>query len=145
MKTLASIAVLLFVSSLPVAAVAGEFDAVLYKNPACGCCLNYVAYLERAGLRIEVHDTGDVYAVKDRYGVPDELYSCHTMLIGGYVVEGHVPVPAVLRLLAERPDITGIALAGMPAGSPGMAGTKTDPFVIHGFSQSAPPEAFIVE
>ena len=145
MKTFVSIAVLLFVSSLPVAAVAGEFDAILYKNPACGCCLNYVAHLERADLRVVVHNTADVYAVKHRYGVPDELYSCHTMVIGGYVVEGHVPVPAVLRLLAERPDITGIALAGMPAGSPGMAGSKAARFTVYGFSPSAPPEVFAVE
>lgn len=145
MKTLASIAVLLFVSSLPVGAVAAEFDAILYKNPACGCCLNYVAHLERAGLRVVVQNTDDVDVVKLVYGVPDELASCHTMLIGGYVVEGHVPVAAVVRLLSERPDITGIALAGMPAGSPGMAGPQTEPFTVYGFSLSAPPEVFAVE
>lgn len=145
MKSLASFAVLLFVSSLPVGAVAAEFDAILYKNPACGCCLNYVAHLERAGLRVVVQNTDDVDVVKLVYGVPDELASCHTMLIGGYVVEGHVPVAAVVRLLSERPDITGIALAGMPAGSPGMAGPQTAPFTVYGFSPSALPEVFAVE
>ncbi len=145
MKTLASVAVLLFVSALPLGAAAGDLDAVLYKDPECGCCLNYVAHLERAGLRVEVKNTDDVYAVKDQYGVPDELYSCHTMLIGGYVVEGHVPVSAVVRMLSERPDVTGVALAGMPAGSPGMPGPQTDPFVIYGFSPSAPPGVFAVE
>ena len=87
----------------------------------------------------------DVYAVKDHFGVPDEVYSCHTMLIGGYVVEGHVPVPAVVRLLSERPGITGIAFAGMPAGSPGMPGPQTEPFTVYGFSPSAPLAVFMVE
>ena len=145
MKTLAAIAVSLFVSSLPPCAVAGEFDANLYMDPTCGCCLNYVAHLERAGLSVVVKNVDDVYAVKDQYAVPDALSACRTMLIGGYVVEGHVPVAAVVRLLSERPDITGIALAGMPAGSPGMAGTQTARFTIHGFSSSAPPEVFAVE
>ena len=145
MRLLLVAVALLFASVLPANAAASDFDAILYKDPECGCCLGYVAHLERAGLRVAVRNVDDVYAVKDRYGVPDELYSCHTMLIGGYVVEGHVPVAALTRLLSEHPDVTGIALAGMPAGSPGMAGPQTEPFVIYGFSPSAPPGVFMVE
>lgn len=90
------------------------------RDPNCGCCGNWVAHARAAGFPVEVVELADVAPLKARLGVPDALASCHTAEIGGYVVEGHVPAEAIKRLLAERPKMTGIAVAGMPVGSPGM-------------------------
>lgn len=95
-------------------------DVVVYKSPTCGCCDGWVTHMRAAGFRVVSRDTSDVGAVKRRLGVLPTLQSCHTAIIGGYVVEGHVPADAITRLLAERPAIVGIAVPGMPAGSPGM-------------------------
>ncbi len=119
-------------------------EAVLYKDPECGCCNGYVAHLRAAGYGVDVVNTSDIVSVKGRHGVPDDMYSCHTMVIGNYVVEGHVPLAALYRLLAEAPDIAGIGLAGMPAGSPGMGGAKTEPFAIEVISDSASRAVFMV-
>ncbi len=119
-------------------------EAVLYKDPECGCCSGYVAHLRAAGYGVDVVNTDDIVAVKERHGVPDEMYSCHTMVIGNYVVEGHVPLAALDRLLSEVPEIAGIGLAGMPAGSPGMGGPKTEAFVIEVISDSVPRAVFMV-
>lgn len=106
-------------------------SATLYKSPSCGCCGQYTAYLKGKDYDVEVKDTEDMTAIKEQYGVPYELESCHTMEIEGYVIEGHIPEEAVQKLLAERPDIKGIGMAGMPSGSPGMPGPKTSDFVIY--------------
>ena len=92
----------------------------VYKNPSCGCCKKWVQHLEAAGLRVTVHDTSDLSAVRARSGVPPRLTACHTAFVEGYVVEGHVPADVILRLVKERPGIAGVAVPGMPAGSPGM-------------------------
>jgi hypothetical protein len=104
--------------------------ATLYKSPQCGCCEGYADYLRANGLQVTVIATPDLAAISRKAGVPERLEACHTMLIDGYVVEGHVPVNIVRRLLSERPPITGITLPGMPSGSPGMTGTKEAPFVV---------------
>ena len=106
-------------------------EAVIFKSPSCSCCGQYAAYLERKGYDVAVEGVADMSAVKERYGVPYELESCHTMEVAGYIVEGHVPEEAVAQLLTERPSIRGIGMAGMPSGSPGMPGPKTSPFVIY--------------
>lgn len=106
-------------------------DAALYKDPDCGCCGEYAKYLEREGFRVRIKETTALEALRRMTGVPDKLASCHTMTVGKYVVEGHVPVAAVKKLLAEKPDILGIALPGMPQGSPGMTGQKEGPFVVY--------------
>lgn len=93
---------------------------VVYKSPTCGCCGSWVTYARRNGFQVEVHDVADVSEIKASAGVPADAQSCHTTQIGGYFVEGHVPVEDIRRMLAERPDIRGIAAPGMPAGSPGM-------------------------
>jgi hypothetical protein len=90
------------------------------RDPNCGCCGNWVAHVRAAGFPVEVIEIADVAPLKTRLGVPDALASCHTAEVGGYVVEGHVPAEAIKRLLAERPKATGLAVAGMPIGSPGM-------------------------
>jgi hypothetical protein len=102
----------------------GAEEATVYKSPTCGCCKGWVTYLQRHGYHVTVIDRDDMDAVKDGLGVPAEMRSCHTAKIGGYLVEGHVPVEAIDRLLAEKPKVTGIASPGMPSGSPGMDGPK---------------------
>jgi hypothetical protein len=90
------------------------------KDPNCGCCSGWVDHIRGAGFEAKVVESRDLAPLKIRLGVPNHLASCHTAQIGGYVVEGHVPAAAVKRLLAERPQATGLAVPGMPAGSPGM-------------------------
>lgn len=90
------------------------------KDPTCGCCMQWVAHLEKAGFRTTVSDSADLDAVKDAKRVPKAVRSCHTATVGGYVLEGHVPAADVKRLLAGRPAVLGLAVPGMPIGSPGM-------------------------
>lgn len=104
--------------------------ATLYKNPQCDCCEGHAAYLRRHGYEVSVIPTHDLDHIKERHGVPEKLAGCHTLLVGGYVVEGHVPVNTIDRLLKERPPIRGVSLPGMPPGSPGMTGKKLAPFRI---------------
>lgn len=139
---LLSLVVLLALGYVMATAATGE--AVLYKDPACGCCNGYIAYLREAGIDVDAVNTDDIVAIKEKHKVPQDMYSCHTMIIGGYVVEGHVPMAALNRLLAQKPDIAGIALPGMPAGSPGMPGPKAGKFVIHVISDRVPPATFMV-
>lgn len=114
-----------------VAASAEALKATLYKNPQCGCCEGYADYLRDNGFEVEVKPTNDLTQISREAGVPENFQGCHTSFIDGYVVDGHVPVNAVRKLLSERPDIAGIALPGMPLGSPGMGGEKTGPFEIY--------------
>ena len=93
---------------------------VVSKDPNCGCCGGWVEHMKRAGFTVEVVTTPQIDQVKARLGVPDDLSSCHTAEVSGYVVEGHVPPDAIKRLLAEKPKARGLAVPGMPAGSPGM-------------------------
>ncbi len=90
------------------------------KDPSCGCCDGWVAHIEAAGFLVRVFESDDVFSLKQRLGVPADLASCHTAEVDGYVIEGHVPAAALRRLLAERPQAIGLAVPGMPAGSPGM-------------------------
>ena len=93
----------------------------VYRDPNCGCCESWAQIAKQSGYQVLIQDEADMMAIKERYGVPPQLASCHTTLVGGLVVEGHVPVEDVERLLRERPNgIRGIAVPGMPAGSPGM-------------------------
>lgn len=94
----------------------------VYKDRACGCCRKWASHIEDAGIAVRVVDTDDMMAIKRRLGVPDDLQSCHTAEISGYVIEGHVPAAAVKRLLSEAPEASGLAVPGMPVGSPGMEG-----------------------
>jgi hypothetical protein len=104
-----------------VRAAAAELpEVVVHKDPTCGCCTAWAEHLRRAGFPVEVVGTADIAGVKARLGVPASLASCHTAGVEGYVLEGHVPAEAALRLLAERPQARGLAVPGMPVGSPGM-------------------------
>lgn len=109
----------------PVAAAPpGPGDIVVYKSPTCGCCDAWIEHLRAARFTVVPRDTSDVGAVKRRLGVLPSLESCHTAVVGRYVVEGHVPADVIERLLEERPPIVGLAVPGMPAGSPGMEGAR---------------------
>lgn len=103
----------------------------VYSSPTCGCCHGYEAYLEENGFEVESIRTEDVPEMKDELKIPEEMRSCHTAKVGEYYLEGHVPVEAIWKLLEEQPAISGIALPGMPAGTPGMGGDKEQPFTIY--------------
>lgn len=96
-------------------------SVTMYKNPNCQCCSKWATYLENNGFSVEEIPTDTLASVKKQKGVPDQLRACHTAVIDGYVVEGHVPVEAINKVLKERPEAKGIAVPGMPAQSPGMA------------------------
>jgi hypothetical protein len=100
----------------------------VYKSPTCGCCGEWVKHMQASGFRVETHETGDVTPIRRRYGVPDELSSCHTAIVAGYAIEGHVPAADIKRLLRERTNAKGLAVPGMVAGSPGMEGPRSDPY-----------------
>ncbi len=106
----------------------------IYKNPECGCCGIWTDYLRAHGFEVEVVMTGNMDPVKRKAKVPYDLQTCHTAFIGNYVVEGHVPVPAITKLLDERPEVLGIAVPGMPAGSPGMPSVNPEPYQVFTFS-----------
>lgn len=112
--------------------------ATVYKSPTCGCCKGYIAFLRKHGVTVEVvSDDAALYKAKEVNGVPFEAQSCHTVLLGGYVLEGHVPLAALMKLLSERPDIDGISMPGMPSGTPGMEGPQFGPLEVVGFKQGA--------
>lgn len=118
------------------AAALDTTEMTVYKSPTCGCCRNWVEHVRRHGFSPVVKDTSDVTAVKTRLGVPANLRSCHTAVVAGYVIEGHVPAEVIQRLLRERPDVAGIAVAGMPAGSPGMeTGGEPDSYDVMSFAR----------
>jgi hypothetical protein len=117
---------------------AAQMKAMVYKSPYCGCCEGYIARLVQEGFSVVTKNVENMETVKRSMRVPGELASCHTMVVGGYIVEGHVPLAAVERLLTEKPDIIGIALAGMPLGSPGMNGEKAGPFKIYAITEAGP-------
>lgn len=104
----------------------------LYKSPNCGCCAQYANYLKANGFKVEVREVSDqeLEDIKKQNNIPYNLWSCHTAFLNNYFVEGHVPVEAIEKLLTEKPEINGIALPGMPSGSPGMPGIKFYPFKI---------------
>ncbi len=116
---------------------------VLYKDPSCTCCGGYASYLRKNGFSVEVVKVSNLNAIKKEKNVPWAVQSCHTAVFNDeYVIEGHVPLEAVNKLLAERPSVLGIALPGMPTGSPGMGGFKKEPFKIYTFNSSSNYELF---
>src|SRR5262245_41002876 len=142
-RTMLRSLMLALVALVGAAAVRADMpDALMYKNPQCGCCEEYAKYLRRNGFRVTVKETHNMSLISRQNGVPEKLAGCHTTLVGGYVVEGHVPVSAINKL-KERPSIKGISLPGMPDGSPGMTGKKTEPFTIYEISEEA--RVFAVE
>ena len=121
----------------------GKFIEV-YRSPTWGCCGDWITYVEKNGYTVAVKDTNDLSAVKAQYKVPPTLQSCHTAIVDGYIIEGHVPIEDIERLLADKPEITGLAVPGMPIGSPGMevAGAESQPFDVIAFDKSGNMEVF---
>jgi len=103
-------------------------EIVVYKSPTCGCCTKWVDHLEDNGFSVKVHNRSNMGPIKAELGVPRHLQSCHTAKVSGYVVEGHVPADEITRLLTERPQVRGLAVPGMPMGSPGMEGLRKDAY-----------------
>jgi hypothetical protein len=116
----------------------------VYKDPTCGCCSQWVEHLEAAGFTTRVTDSDAMAALKDTHGVPSAARSCHTALVGGYVVEGHVPAADIQKILRERPAIAGLAVPGMPIGSPGMEvpGMAAQPFDTLSFTKDGSMQVF---
>ncbi len=108
-----------------------ETKAVVFKSASCGCCGIYAEYMDHKGFDVNVETTELMGQVKQKYDVPSHLESCHTTDVGGYFVEGHIPVEAIEKLLTEKPEIAGIAMPGMPSGSPGMPGPKDEIWTIY--------------
>ena len=127
----------LFAVVLPLRAIAAPLHAVLYKNPECTCCDEYAAYLRHEGFDVDVKPTNDLVEMSLAAGVPEKLSGCHLTQIAGYVVEGHVQVSTIRKLLATRPNVVVITLPGMPPGTPGMTGTKSAPLLIYAISNAA--------
>ena len=108
------------------AQTAGTVD--MYKSPYCGCCGKWAEHMTKAGFTVNAHEVEDVPAVRKKLGMPDKLGSCHTAKVGNYLLEGHVPAADVKRLLKEKPKALGLAVPGMPAGSPGMDVPNSPPY-----------------
>lgn len=118
-------------------------EITVFRSPTCGCCGKWIDHAEATGFQVKDEMTEDMSAIKQQYGIPQTLTSCHTTVVGDYVVEGHVPVEDVQRLLVEKPDIAGIAVPGMPIGSPGMeSGDYTEPYTVFSFTESGETAAF---
>ena len=142
-----------FLAQLSVFVVAGptmvqaEVAAPLvqvYKSATCGCCSKWVDHLRAAGFAVEATNVPDVNLYKLEYAVPSRLASCHTALVEGYVVEGHVPADDVIRLLRQRPEILGIAVPGMPLGSPGMESSNPERYETIAFDAAGNQSVFAV-
>jgi hypothetical protein len=117
-------------------AAAEEPVITVHRDPSCGCCSGWVQHLQKSGFVTNVLETRDLDAVKTRLGVPDDLAACHTAQLAGYLIEGHVPAEALRRLLAEKPSATGLAVPGMPIGSPGMEGGTPEKYDVVLFGSS---------
>jgi hypothetical protein len=110
-------------------------EVTVYKSPTCGCCSKWVDHMRASGFKVTAHDTSDMQTVKTKLGVPDAMVSCHTSVVNGYVIEGHVPAADIQRLLRDKPKIAGLAVPGMVAGSPGMEGNRSDPYNVIAFGE----------
>lgn len=116
----------------------------IYKSSSCGCCNIYVDYFQNKGnSNAEDVNLQDIESFKKEKGIPDELWSCHTTVMGGYFIEGHIPLEAVEKLLKENPDIAGIAMPGMPEGSPGMMGSKSGDFIVYSINYDGSYQEFM--
>ena len=136
MAVAAALAAMLTMSFAPAPRAQRTAPSVtVYKSPTCGCCTKWVDHMRANGFDVTATNVEDMAAVKQKYGVPDKAGSCHTSLVGGYVIEGHVPADVVKRLRAERPKVVGLAVPGMPASAPGMD-IPGQPYTIVGFDRT---------
>jgi hypothetical protein len=141
----ASLAALALVAGAHVLLAQSQAPTVaVQRDPGCGCCLNWVDHLQKNGFKVSVSASPVMDAVKDRLGVPKPVRSCHTAVVDGYVIEGHVPAADIKRLLKERPAIVGLAVPGMPMGSPGMESSsgRTQPYDVVAFDKAGRTTVF---
>jgi hypothetical protein len=125
-------------------AVAAPLPAiVVYRDAGCECCLRWVKHLSASGFVTTVRDSNDMPSIKRTMGVPDALQSCHTAIVGGYIVEGHVPADAIKKLLAEKAMVMGLAVPGMPVGSPGMEGSTKQPYNVIAFERTGKTRVYM--
>jgi hypothetical protein len=108
-----------------------KHNVEVFKTASCGCCYGYVLFLEEEKFKVKQTDMRSLHLIKKKYNIPLKMQSCHTTILGKYFIEGHVPIEAINKLLKEQPNIDGIALPGMPTGTPGMPGEKEEPYVIY--------------
>ena len=114
----------------------------VYKDAACGCCKSWIEHLIKHGYRVDAKDTPDMTDIKRSLGVPEELSACHTAVVNGYLIEGHVPAADIARLLKEKPKVAGLAVPGMPMGSPGMEGPRTQRYQVLSFDTAGKTKIF---
>ena len=119
--------------SLSGGAIAASLDMTVFKTKTCGCCGKWVDHMRANGFRVTVNEVPSTAEYRKKHGVPEKLQSCHTALVSGYTIEGHVPAEAILRLLKEKSGFKGLAVPGMPMGSPGMEGPHSDAYSVVGF------------
>ena len=149
MKTLMSL-ILLLGSFLPLVVIAAApknekppVEMTVYRSPTCGCCGKWLEHMKQDGFVVKDIQTEDMDAIKRQHGVPDNLKSCHTALVGGYVVEGHVPASDIRSLLEKKPAVVGVGVPGMPAGTPGMEmGGRKDPYAVVQFDKNGQATVF---
>ena len=115
---------------------------MVYKSPTCGCCQKWVEHLKENGFQVSSENVDDLNSVKKKYGIKENFKSCHTAIIGQYIVEGHVTAQDIKRMLREKPDIRGIGVPGMPLGSPGMEANVSEPFNVLSFDKSGKVEIY---
>ena len=121
----------------------GELNITVHRSATCGCCKGWIEHLRETGFTVEDVVTDNVNPIKQQHGLPPSMASCHTALIDGYVIEGHVPADDIKRLLTERPAIAGLAVPGMPTGGPGMEyGDRKDPFAVIAFDRQGNFDSF---
>ncbi|HEY9516833.1 MAG TPA: DUF411 domain-containing protein [Gemmatimonadaceae bacterium] len=122
--------------TVPAFAAAVSTPITVYKDPSCGCCTKWIDHLRAHGFAVTARDMDDMDEVKATFGVPGKLQSCHTATLGSYVVEGHVPADVIQKMLKERPKILGLAVPGMPVGSPGMEGGRAQHYDVVAFERN---------
>lgn len=121
----------------------GILNITVYRSPSCSCCGGWMEHLERHGFQVKDIKAIDMEAIKQKYNLPKDLTSCHTALIDGYVIEGHVPADDIKRLLKEKPQLTGLSVPQMPVGTPGMeVGNKKEPFAVISFKKNGEFKVF---
>jgi len=121
---------------------AAAISITVYKDPDCGCCKAWVEYLRKRRYLVDAKDTRDLSTIKANLAVPSALASCHTALVGGYIIEGHVPAEDIARLLRTKPKIAGLAVPGMPSGSPGMEGGQAVHYQVLAFTRAGKTSVF---
>jgi hypothetical protein len=132
----------LTLAGVVVSAQSRQPTVVVYKTPTCGCCTKWVEHLQAAGFTVETQHRADLTSIRQQQKVPASVTSCHTALVGPYVVEGHVPASDVKKLLAEKPPVKGIAVPGMPTGSPGMEGPNPQQYDTVAFTEAGKTTVF---